>query len=396
MAKRVSKRSYIGVAATLLGFSLLMAGCTIATKEGGDESGHSEQSSQQAEKKLAPIASVNNGETGVDPSTFVTVKSLGEGLKNVTMTNENGKEVQGEISADGRSWSTTEVLGFNRSYTIVAKDKNGESSTTGFQTVTPAAQAFGSLAPLDGSVVGVAQVIAMRFDAIVNDRKAVEDAIKVTTEPAVEGAFFWISPYEVRWRPENFWAPGTKVTVDAKLYGKNLGKGVYGDNDNSATFTIGDRVEAVADDATKTMTIYHNGAPVRSMPISMGANKWPTPNGVYTIGDKNPSLVMDSESYGLSHNEGGYRVDVKFATQMSYSGIYVHAAPWSVYAQGNSNTSHGCINVSTENAQWFQNFVKRGDIVTVRNTIGGYLSGYDGLGDWNIDWPTWKAGNSNI
>lgn len=86
---------------------------------------------------------------------------------------------------------------------------------------------------------------------------------------------------------------------------------------------------------------------------------------------------------------------MKFATQMSYSGIYVHAAPWSVAEQGNSNVSHGCINVTTEAAEWFQNTVKRGDIVTVKNTVGSTLSGYDGLGDWNIPWSVWKDGNAD-
>ena len=113
------------------------------------------------------------------------------------------------------------------------------------------------------------------------------------------------------------------------------------------------------------------------------------------IGDSYPSIVMDSTSYGLSLENGGYRTPVQYATQMSYSGIFVHAAPWSVWAQGNTNTSHGCVNVSEENAAWFQNFVKRGDIVNVKNTAGVQLSVYDGLGDWNLDWATWKKGNAN-
>ena len=106
-------------------------------------------------------------------------------------------------------------------------------------------------------------------------------------------------------------------------------------------------------------------------------------------------MIMDSTTFGLGYEEGGYRTPVKYATQMSYSGIYVHAAPWSVGAQGSYNTSHGCINVSTENAQWFQETVKSGDIVTVKNTIGETLSGYDGLGDWNIPWSEWSKGNAD-
>ena len=222
-----------------------------------------------------------------------------------------------------------------------------------------------------------------------------EKAIKIETEPKVEGAFYWISNQEVRWRPEKFWEPGTKVKVDADLYGVKIGDSSYASNGNKASFTIGNKVEAVVDDNTKMMTVYEDGKEVKSMPVSLGSPAWPTPKGIYMIGDSYPSIVMDSTSYGLSLENGGYRTPVQYATQMSYSGIFVHAAPWSVWAQGNTNTSHGCVNVSEENAAWFQNFVKRGDIVNVKNTAGEQLSVYDGLGDWNLDWATWKKGNAN-
>lgn len=61
---------------------------------------------------------------------------------------------------------------------------------------------------------------------------------------------------------------------------------------------------------------------------------------------------------------------------------------------GATNTSHGCLNVSPSNAQWFYDHVKRGDIVEVVNTVGGTLPGIDGLGDWNIPWDQWRAGNA--
>ena len=87
------------------------------------------------------------------------------------------------------------------------------------------------------------------------------------------------------------------------------------------------------------------------MPISMGKNSTPTPNGIYTIGDRYQQLIMDSSTYGVpSNSPEGYRLEVDWATQMSYSGIYVHSAPWSVGSQGSDNVSHGCLNVSPENA----------------------------------------------
>jgi lipoprotein-anchoring transpeptidase ErfK/SrfK len=133
------------------------------------------------------------------------------------------------------------------------------------------------------------------------------------------------------------------------------------------------------------------------MPISMGKSNTPTNNGTYIVGDRLSHMVMDSSTYGVPSNApNGYRTEVDYATQMSYSGIYVHAAPWSVGSQGYSNVSHGCLNVSTSNAQWFYENSKRGDIVVVSNTAGSLLPGTDGLGDWNIPWAEWKAGNANV
>jgi lipoprotein-anchoring transpeptidase ErfK/SrfK len=145
------------------------------------------------------------------------------------------------------------------------------------------------------------------------------------------------------------------------------------------------------------MTVRRNGEVVKTMPISMGKNSTPTDNGAYIIGDRYAHLIMDSSTYGVPVNSpNGYRLEVDWATQMSYSGIYVHSAPWSVGSQGYSNVSHGCLNVSPSNAVWFYDNTKRGDIVEVVNTVGPTLSGADGLGDWNIPWEQWQAGNASV
>ncbi|AKE40858.1 ErfK/YbiS/YcfS/YnhG family lipoprotein [Corynebacterium kutscheri] len=378
----------------IVSLSLAMVSCTIDRVNQTDQS--AETTGSVAEALLAPVVSVTNGATEVNPSQLVLVKSLDKGLSSVTMTNEEGKVIESALADDAMSWSTTETLGYNRTYTIEALDKNGEKTTTTFQTIAATATDAVALSPLPDSTVGIGQVIGFQFDYLVEDRQRIQNAIKVTTSPQVEGAFYWVSPYEVRWRPAQYWQPGTTVSVEANIFGVEITKGVYGKENNSTNFTIGDRVEAVVDDATKQMSVYKNGDLLKTMPVSLGSNQNPTPNGVYIIGDQYESLVMDSTTYGLALDAGGYRTDVKYATQMSYSGIYVHAAPWSVGSQGVANVSHGCINVTTENAKWFQDVVKRGDIVTVQNTIGGVLSGVDGLGDWNIDWETWKAGNTSF
>ena len=86
-----------------------------------------------------------------------------------------------------------------------------------------------------------------------------------------------------------------------KVDATDLQPAEFGD---SGKLAVGDRVVAIADDATKTMTIERNGVVENSMPISMGSGTWPTPNGTYMIGDQHQNMVMDSTTYGLALEDG--------------------------------------------------------------------------------------------
>ena len=343
-------------------------------------------------------ATVEDGAVGVPVDQPITLSVQGGVLGTVSMLDQEGEAVEGVMSPDGLSWSATEPLGYNERYTITAQSLGLGgivSEAINFKSHSPANLTMPYLSPGDGSVVGVGQPIAVRFDESIPDRAAAEKAITVVTDPPVEGAFYWLSNSEVRWRPQNFWEPGTRVTVKVNTYGVDLGEGLYGQENLSSSFTIGDRLVATADDNTKMLTVRRNGEVVKTMPISMGKDSTPTNNGTFIIGDRYQRLIMDSSTYGVPTNSpDGYRLEVDWATQMSYSGIYVHSAPWSVGAQGSANTSHGCLNVSPENAKWFYNNTKRGDVVEVQGTVGSVLSGVEGLGDWNIPWSQWKAGNA--
>ncbi|MCB1264198.1 MAG: L,D-transpeptidase family protein [Mycobacterium sp.] len=343
-------------------------------------------------------ATVEDGAVGVPVDQPITLSVQGGVLGTVSMLDQEGEAVEGVMSPDGLSWSATEPLGYNERYTITAQSLGLGgivSEAINFKSHSPANLTMPYLSPGDGSVVGVGQPIAVRFDESIPDRAAAEKAITVVTDPPVEGAFYWLSNSEVRWRPQNFWEPGTRVTVKVNTYGVDLGEGLYGQENLSSSFTIGDRLVATADDNTKMLTVRRNGEVVKTMPISMGKDSTPTNNGTFIIGDRYQRLIMDSSTYGVPTNSPeGYRLEVDWATQMSYSGIYVHSAPWSVGSQGSANTSHGCLNVSPENAKWFYNNTKRGDVVEVQGTVGSVLSGVEGLGDWNIPWAQWKAGNA--
>ena len=352
-----------------------------------------------AEGSVALQASVVGGSTSVSPVEPITVAVVHGMLGDVKLVSETGTVIAGTTAADGARWSSSTPLGYGKTYTLSASATGTDAARTPataaatFSTLTPRTLTMPYLTPGDGEVVGVGQPIAVKFDEKITDKQAAQQAISVTTTPKVEGALYWFNDQEVRWRPENHWAPGTKVTVDVNTFGRNLGNGTYGQADQHIAFSVGDAVISTVDDATKVLSVAVNGTVVKTMPTSMGKNSTPTENGVFTIGDKHASIIMDSTTFGLpSDAPGGYKTPVKWATRMSYGGIFVHAAPWSVDDQGERNVSHGCLNVSTANALWFFNQSKRGDLVIVSGTNGPVLRGTEGLGDWNIPWATWKSG----
>ncbi|RVW05029.1 hypothetical protein EF834_07115 [Rhodococcus spongiicola] len=380
---------------------MLVTACTIPTGAVGASTADSE--SVNANPLVALIkpkftTSVTDGAVGVSPVDPVLVHVADGRLANVTLRNLEGRIVAGKVAPDAVTWKNTEPLGYNHTYTLHADayGLGGATSTTmSFTTSAPGNLTMPYVMPGDGSVVGIGQPVAVRFDENIPDRNAAESAIDITTTPPVEGAFYWLNNREVRWRPQNYWAPGTAVTVDVRVSGSDLGNGLFGQEDVHSSFTIGAPVVITVDDHTKQVTVNESGRDVKTMATSMGKDSTPTDNGIYIIGDRFSHLVMDSSTYGVPVNSpDGYRTPVDWATRMSYSGIFFHSAPWSVAEQGYTNVSHGCLNLSPSNAKWIYDNTKRGDIVIVENTVGATLSGTDGLGDWDIPWETWSAGNA--
>lgn len=392
-----TRNALIVLAVALAGLTALLSGCSKSANSAQQLPIDSNPLMELIKPKLT--FAVKDGEVGVSPGTPIKVTVVDGKLGKVTLLNPEKVSVPGVMSPDGLSWQNTEPLGYDRKYKVVAEAYGLGGSTTSelsFTTSVPENLTKPYLLPGDNDVVGIGQPVAIQFDENIPDRQAAQNAITITTTPPVEGAFYWVNNREVRWRPENFWAPGTKVDVKVDVYGKDLGGGLFGSEDIKTNFSIGDAVVFTADDNTKEVVVTRNGETIMTMDTSMGKSGDETPNGTYIIADKHEKIIMDSSTYGVpSNSPDGYKTPVDYATRMSYSGIFMHSAPWSVGAQGSYNTSHGCLNLSPSNAIWVYNNAKRGDIAIVKNTSGGTLSGTDGLGDWNIPWSTWKAGNAN-
>jgi len=209
-----------------------------------------------------------------------------------------------------------------------------------------------SILPTDGAIVGVAHPIVVRFTAPVTDRAAVERSISVTSPSNMPGYFEWVENNVVQWVPNHYWPAHSHVSVGVQSL--------------TTGFETGDALLGVASLSEHTFTVSRNGEVLRTMPASMGKPSRPTPIGNFTALEKDRTVVMDSRTIGIPlSSPEGYKITASYAVRITNSGVYVHSAPWSVDSQGHANVSHGCINLSPDNAAWYFNQVSVGDPVQV-------------------------------
>jgi lipoprotein-anchoring transpeptidase ErfK/SrfK len=224
--------------------------------------------------------------------------------------------------------------------------------------------------PSNGSIAGAAKPIYINFARPIADRAMAEQAIHISSVPPVPGRFYWTSDTQVRWRPQDFWPAGTVVNIDA--------------SGTKSSFTVPEQLVATIDNKSLQMEIMRNGKLEKTFPVSMGKKGHDTPSGTYYVLEKFPDIVMDSSTYGVPVNSPeGYKLKVQDAVRIDNLGTFVHSAPWSVGSQGETNVSHGCINLSPANAQWFFDNFGSGDPIVIRNSAGIYNKP-DGASDWQM------------
>jgi lipoprotein-anchoring transpeptidase ErfK/SrfK len=280
--------------------------------------------------------------------------------------------------------------------TTTAPDGTVRRSVRSVRTDAPQHPLRATITPGDDRTVGVAQPIIVAFNSAVRDHAGAERALRVTTDrPIGDAAWHWFSDTEVQYRPKTFWPAGAKVSVTARLDGVRTGETTWGVKNTTSSFTIG-RSQVLRIDAAKhTMTVVRDGKDIRSVPVSLGQNKgtWRTRSGIKTIMAVERTVHMDSRTVGIDGSDA-YNEDVPYAMRLTWSGEYVHAAPWSEWAQGKQDVSHGCTNVSMVNGKWlFENSLV-GDPVVTTGTSRAMESGNGWGGGWNLGWADWKAGSA--
>ncbi|UQX04388.1 Ig-like domain-containing protein [Streptomyces sp. RerS4] len=358
-------------------------------------------------------------------------------LTDVSVRDGHGRHLAGTLGPDGDRWHNTEPLRAGEEYTVRvgAQDGNGTpvGVTMALRTAPPAGmdtgpdgggddgKAGGVRADAEGAegaagagrdrltvefgprpgTYGAGEIVTASLSHPLpaddlDARADLERALQVTSEPQVEGAWHWVDDSTLHFRPRTYWPAHAVVRVSSGLDGIEIGDRHHGGPSEPLRFTVADRIEAVTDSAAHEMTVRRNGRVIRTIPVTTGKAGFRTRSGVKVILGKEYRVRMRGDTVGIEKGtKEFYDLPVFYATRVTWSGEYVHAAPWSVDAQGEENVSHGCTGMSTRDAAWFYETVREGDIVEVVNSGGAKMPAFDnGFGDWNMDWRTWLSGSA--
>lgn len=400
------RRTLVAVMAMAVITPVTLAACGGGKKEnGGSPAAGTPSASASAPREesasvpLSLSVTPASGKTGVPVSAEIGLKVAGAKVTTVTLKDSAGATVAGALREDGSAWVPSKPLKTKQKYaaSVVATAENGETKTasTTFTTMgAPGRKTGTGLYLFDDHTYGVAMPVVVEFSPGIKkaDRAAVQRRLFVTTTPAQPGVWSWTdSGTQAFYRGPEFWRPGTTIKVRAAVGGLPTGGGRYGDRDRSATAKIGRKFEMKVDNATKKMTVVQDGKTIKTMPVSLGKKSTPSSSGVMVVMEKKADTVFDTTAELGPVN--GYRTEIQFAQRLTWSGQYIHSAPWSVGSQGRRNVSHGCVNVAPGNARWLFDRTLVGDPVTVRGTEDKLDYG-NGWTPWDKTWAEYVKGSA--
>lgn len=342
----------------------------------------------------APAPAPSPDATSSDSSASDDSSASGE----VAMTQVSQPLPMKKSAAASRTWSSPPTLIPGHTMRIVAEATAtaGPSSTLSrsFTVAPPKTTLTAKVRPTASDVVGVGYPVMVTFNEPVKDRAAVERALVVeTSKPVGPASWSWVDDDEVHFRPKDFWPANTSITVRLNLAGVQASPSVWGMEDEEVRFATGRSQILTVNGKTHQSTLTRNGKVIRNMPISLGGPGYTTRSGIKVIMTVERSHRMRSETVGITGSEA-YDLVVPYAMRMTYSGEFLHGAPWNGNI-GRANVSHGCTNLRLSDARWMYSNAMIGDPVVTTGTKRQAEQHSNGLGaDWNIPWSEWVAGSA--
>ncbi|MGW4544635.1 Ig-like domain-containing protein [Streptomyces chartreusis] len=355
----------------------------------------------------------DDGSKGARPDEKLLVRVPSGRLESVKVVKSQDAQdtpVPGRISEDGLRWEPENPrLALAARYTVdaVALDAHGRRSArhTTFTTYVPDERFVGYVAPENRSTVGTGMIVSLEFNREIADRAAVERAVEVTAEPAVDIRPHWFGKSRLDFRPRNYWLPGTRVTVALRLRDVEGAPGVYGLQHKTFSFTVGRHQTSLVDATEHTMQVRRDGELLATVPVTAGAPKMTTYNGKMVVTEMFELTRMNGATVGFKKKDGKgeYDIpDVPHAMRLTDSGTFLHGNYWADSAIfGHSNVSHGCVGLrdvkgggSETPAGWFFDRSLVGDVVEVVRSNDKKVAPDNGLGGWNMGWKEWKSGSA--
>ncbi|MFJ8539404.1 Ig-like domain-containing protein [Streptomyces sp. NPDC093591] len=323
-------------------------------------------------------------------------------LASVKVTGDDGSALKGSFDEARTKWTSDQNPYSGTEYTVTATAAGASAATTAtFTTKSPGETFVGHFTPEAGSTSGVGMPVSINFTHAVADRAAVQKAVTVTAEPAVDVVGHWFSDTRLDFRPKTYWAAGTTVTLSLRLKDVEDADGVYGTQSKDVTFHIGREQISMVDLATKRMTVVRDGETIATYPVTGGDPEHTTWSGIMVISERFKQTRMESSTVGLGDE---YDIsDVPHAQRLTTSGTFVHGNYWaSTSVFGNENTSHGCVGLhdakgasdSSVAGYEFYESSMLGDVVIVKNSGERTVEASNGLNGWNLSWVDWKAGSA--
>ncbi|MFJ8628231.1 Ig-like domain-containing protein [Kitasatospora sp. NPDC093550] len=346
-----------------------------------------------------------DGVQDVQPEGAVRVSVAQGRLVSVRLADGKGVEVPGTIGPDGAGWVPDGPLPLGTAFTLdaVAEDDQGQKAAqhAAFSTVARAHTFVAFFTPEDGSTVGVGMPVSLRFSRPIADRAAVEKAVQVSADPPVPVAAHWFGNQRLDFRPRQYWAAGTKVTVALRLKDVQGAPGAFGSQNRDLHFTVGRAQVSTVDLDAHTLTVRADGKVVRVLKVSGGSPEHSTYRGVMVVSEKYKVTRMNSQTVGMGDE---YDIqDVPHAMRLTTSGTFLHGNYWAdPKVFGSANTSHGCLGLADAKggtskdtpAGWLFEHTVPGDVVEVRASAGDFVPPQNGLNGWNLSWEQWVAGSA--
>jgi lipoprotein-anchoring transpeptidase ErfK/SrfK len=268
----------------------------------------------------------------------------------------------------------------------------GSSSSSASKSAAPGKPVHVSSIIGDGTTFGVGMPLIVLFSRSPTSRSAFEKAARVKVNGRdAGGAWFWEKvyagqPVQAHYRPQLYWPAHSHIQVNLPVQGLSAGKGLTFANNLTLDYRIGPSHISIIDAHALRMKVYSDGKLVKSFPVSLGAAKTPTFEGVKVVMDKkNPQRMIGP----------GYNELVPYSVRVTLSGEFIHDAYWNTNI-GRISTSNGCTNLTKDNSKWFYRFARIGDVAQYPNASGRKMQVWDGYGDWNLDWTTWQAGGTAV